>query len=200
MVIHGALCFPYGRAEKKDRGNHHRTAAREASEETCYALGLPDEIYNKHFRGKTPQRFGGAYLVDLGLMTEEDRNNVIKRHLDNRNGNGLKKVLGRKPTGCEREMRQLKWCDGTTFLTHARSGSIPGFGHFRGFCAGIMRKMASSQSFSKWCMPSNSDIKMSDAEEEEDVMLALALSASLADQEAVGGGFNEEPTSKRRKV
>lgn len=156
--MHGhPWCFPYGGAESKDHGNQRRTAVREACEETCYALGLPEEIYSKYFRGKSPRQFGGAYLVDLGFMTEADRHTVIKIHLDNRNGSGLKKTLGRKPTGCEREMIQLKWCDGATFLKHA-GGSIPGFGQVRGFCAHIMRKMATSHSFSKWCRASNSGV------------------------------------------
>jgi len=154
--MHGhAWYFPYGKAAGTNHGNHHRTAVREACEETCYALGLPDNIYSKYFRGKQLPQFGGAYLVDLGFMTETERNSVISCHLDNRNGNRLKKVKGRRPTGCEREMIQLKWCDGESFLKHA-GGSIPGFGHFRGFCANIMRKMASSHSFSQWCKQSNS--------------------------------------------
>merc|ERR1712224_921225 len=50
-------CFPYGGADRKDRGNRHRTACREACEETCYALGLPDNLYNEHFRGQDPPRW-----------------------------------------------------------------------------------------------------------------------------------------------
>jgi len=230
-------CFPYGKAEKKDKGNRKRTAAREACEETCYALGLPGDVYRKYFRGKDPQRFGGAYLIDLGFMTETDRRNVIKRHLENRNGRGLQQVLQRRPKGCEREMVQLKWCDGSTFLKHA-GGSIPGFGHFRGFCARIMRQMAKSRSFSNWCKQDSSSHSSGSASSslqarhasleeesamrnwsdneydmfvqavrasladvefsnnigvfEEDEMLAVAVSASLASHASAQNGFEEQ--------
>merc|ERR1712178_485035 len=145
-------CFPYGKADRKDGGNRITTAIREGCEEICYALGTTQHIWNTYFRGKRLRRWGGAYHVHIGMRTSAQRDEIRARHIENRNGDGLRKLLGRRPKGCEREMRKINWIEGGTFLRHA-GGSIPGFGKVRGFCANIMRSMARDRDFRRLCAP-----------------------------------------------
>lgn len=144
-------CIPYGLADRGDRRDRGKTACREACEETCYALGLPHEFYKNYFcTGKARYFKGGVFFVDLGLMSEAERNKVVARHLDNRNGNGLWDIFNRGPRHCEKEMSQIKWCEGPHLLAIA-DGNVPGFGHFRGDAAWKLHAMAHNTSFAEWC-------------------------------------------------
>lgn len=110
------FCLPYGTADESDVDSRY-VAVREASEETCYALGRPIDMM-EWFKPESQQALfltWGIWAVDLGVLSHEDLQQVLQRHQEHKH---WIPALRREPSGCEGEMEELRWIQVDGFLAN----------------------------------------------------------------------------------
>lgn len=111
----GGFCLPYGTADESDLDSR-MVAIREASEETCYALGRPIDVMEwlkpEYERGLFLR--WGIWAVDLGAVSREALQQVLRKHEEH---SSWIPALRREPTKCEREMEVLRWIQVDGFLS-----------------------------------------------------------------------------------
>jgi 8-oxo-dGTP pyrophosphatase MutT (NUDIX family) len=151
----GRWCHFQGKADPGDRDNV-MVACREAAEETCFAIGAPRSLKVNYFdAGNAKSMFGGAWLIDMGILDEAEQQAIVDRHHANLHG-----ALWRKPTRCESEMSKLQWVEAEEVLAAIeayrpgeKSISVPSLGgRFRSWTVEFYVPMAKRQWFKEYCL------------------------------------------------
>lgn len=145
---------PQGNADASDRDNI-MVACREAAEETGFALGPPRHLKVTLFDGGRATRvFRGCWLVDLGPLSAEARDGVVRRHVANTVGG----AFWRRLHHCEMEMEQLRWVPAeevlAAFARHRRSNGIlvPSLGSpFRSWTTPYYQSLVQHSGFRAFC-------------------------------------------------
>eukprot|EP00931_Biecheleriopsis_adriatica_P105700 TRINITY_DN80240_c0_g1_i1.p1 TRINITY_DN80240_c0_g1~~TRINITY_DN80240_c0_g1_i1.p1 ORF type:complete len:447 (-),score=57.63 TRINITY_DN80240_c0_g1_i1:79-1419(-) len=146
-------CHFQGNADPGDRDNV-MVACREAAEETCFAIGAPRSLKVNYFdTGNAKPMFGGAWLIDMGILSLAEQQAIVDLHHANLHG-----ALWRKPTKCESEMSKLQWVEAQEVLAaiEASGGkniSVPSLGSsFRAWTVRYYPSMAERKTFREFCL------------------------------------------------
>jgi len=126
-------------------------ACRAAAEKTCYALGPPKKLKETYFdAGKVsqPGRWG-AYLLDMGVLTCQERQDIVAQHKENLQGATLVKA--------EDALLELRWCEASPLLDaidgHRDDRAISVFGmRFRRRLTPYYKLMAADPGFRHLCL------------------------------------------------
>jgi len=109
----------------------------------------------KHFdTGKAKAMFGGAWLIDMGILSAAEQQAIVDLHYANTHG-----ALWRKPSRCECEMSKLQWVDARDVLAaieaHKGENAITVgalSSRFRSWTTEFYVSMAKRSAFREFCL------------------------------------------------
>jgi len=145
-------CNFHGNAEPDDSSNK-MVAIREGCEELCYALGSPRHIQKTFFdTGNYIKLTNNAYFVNLGKLTQAERQEVINAFKANRYKG---KIFRGHVRRCEQEMKKLTWCKAKDFARAVREETfvVPSLGPegFRNWTHGCYPWYFKNHDFRAFC-------------------------------------------------